>query len=130
MKEFTKRFLSDLDKEIQTALNEVAKRNGVQIKIGGGSFTPTQCDTKIKIIMLDESGSTDANSRIKFERSARKFGYDPNDFGKTVEYAGYKIRISGVASRSRKNPIIGVVIGGSKDGRTVKLGTGYKVIAD
>lgn len=105
MAQLTRELLGQMDREIQAALQPIAKKYGVVITAGGGSFTPTNATTKLKIATLGDDGVANTPEREAFERYASFHGFSKS-LGDQVFYAGETWTLEGYRPKAKKFPIL------------------------
>lgn len=112
MKEFTKPNVRIVSDRIQGLLNELGKELGIEIKMGGGSFTPDSFTLKVKGSIKNEDGSTfvsdDRHSVANHAAYVNGIVYEgPNVIGtiwKSIKGDFYKI--VGYDSKKRSYPVL------------------------
>ncbi len=89
-----------LSAEVEAALQAVADRHGLVVKMGGGKFDSNTYVPKVEFKTADADSS-------EFEMFASSYGLDPEDFGKVFVYGpGDRYKITGVAPRNHRFPIL------------------------
>jgi hypothetical protein len=101
-----------IGKEIKSALQEVAERNGMTVDWRGVTYN-VQGTVKPRVEL-----KTDTADRSEFATYATDYGLAPGDFGAEFKSNGRLFRISGVSPRSPKRPILCEEVG---TGRTFKF---------
>lgn len=94
-----------INEDIQSALDAVAKRYGVQIKVGNSRFSNTNCTTKIDISTVNEGGTVMTKEATDFNRFAASFGITKK-LGDTFEFRYDTYEIVGLKPRSSKYPVL------------------------
>ena len=94
-----------INDDIQSALDAVAKRYGVQIKVGNSRFSNTNCTTKIDISTVNEGGTAMTKEATDFNRFAASFGITKK-LGDTFEFRYDRYEITGLKPRSSKYPVL------------------------
>ena len=104
MKEFTRAGFTKVRTVVDKHLAAAGKELGITLSIGNISFDANQFSTKLKGLT-----GTDSNDHAKkeWDKYCRRFGFKSEHFG--VTYGQYTI--VGIASRSRKYPILATVKG-------------------
>lgn len=103
-----KRTAEQIGREVAEALQAVAERHGLTVAVRGGTYDTTGL-YRPKV----EFKTADAD-REEFARYASMFGLEADDFGKTFTSNGREFRVSGVAPRSPKRPILAVEVATGK----------------
>lgn len=94
-----------INDDIQSALDAVAKRYGVQIKVGNSRFSNTNCTTKIDISTVNEGGTVMTKEATDFNRFAASFGITKK-LGDTFDFRYDTYEIVGLKPRSSKYPVL------------------------
>lgn len=94
-----------INDDIQSALDAVAKRYGVQIKVGNSRFSNTNCTTKIDISTVNEGGTVMTKEATDFNRFAANFGITKK-LGDTFDFRYDRYEITGLKPRSSKYPVL------------------------
>jgi hypothetical protein len=94
-----------INDDIQSALDTVAKRYGVQIKVGNSRFSNTNCTTKIDISTVNEGGTVMTKEATDFNRFAASFGITKK-LGDTFDFRYDTYEIVGLKPRSSKYPVL------------------------
>ena len=94
-----------INDDIQSALDAVAKRYGVQIKVGNSRFSNTNCTTKIDISTVSEGGTVMTKEATDYNRYASSFGLTKK-LGETFEFRYDTYEIVGLKPRSSKYPVL------------------------
>lgn len=85
----------------QAALEEVAEKFGLTVKVSGGSFDPAAGTFKPKV----EYVAADSE-RLTFERLAPAFGVDPALYGTTFVEAGRVFTVAELNTRAQRFPLV------------------------
>jgi len=94
-----------INDDIQSALDAVANRYGVQIKVGNSRFSDSNCTTKIDISTVNEGGTVMTKEATDFNRFATSFGITKK-LGDTFEFRYDTYEIVGLKPRSSKYPVL------------------------
>jgi hypothetical protein len=86
--------------EAQIALNAVAEKYELTVKVGGGSYDPEAGTFKPRVEFVSEDAGA-----VKFLRYASLFGLEPTDFGKRITLKNRTFSITGINPRRPKFPI-------------------------
>jgi len=108
-----------INDDIQSALDSVAKRYGVQIKVGNSRFSNTNCTTKIDISTVNEGGTVMTKEATDYNRYASSFGLTKK-LGDTFEFRYDTYEIVGLKPRSSKYPVLAKNL---SNGKTFKFPT-------
>lgn len=108
-----------INDDIQSALDAVAKRYGVQIKVGNSRFSNTNCTTKIDISTVSEGGTVMTKEATDYNRYASSFGLTKK-LGDTFEFRYDTYEIVGLKPRSSKYPVLAKNL---SNGKTFKFPT-------
>lgn len=106
-----------INDDIQSALDAVAKRYGVQIKVGNSRFSDSNCTTKIDISTVNEGGTVMTKEATDFNRFATSFGITKK-LGDTFEFRYDTYEIVGLKPRSSKYPVLAKNV---SNGKTFKF---------
>jgi|6_EtaG_2_1085325.scaffolds.fasta_scaffold35286_3 hypothetical protein len=99
--ELTRKNLKTLRMEIDAALNEVATRNGLEIKLGNGRFSPMNASFKVDVSVVSEEGTVKTKGRMDLEV------FYPELVDKNVMLSGRKTgKVVEYHSRKSKFPFI------------------------
>jgi len=111
MKEFNKKTLNVLRKDLNKAISDVLKTHGLTGKVEGMRYTSADVTAKIQIGI----GDVDDKIQREWKRSVFKIApLVPDNFGATFIFNEKKFTIAGVMPRARKNVIIGMDSKGKK----------------
>ncbi len=92
----------DIDADIKAAVASVETKWGVNIKVGGGSYTSDSFTTKLKVSL---SGVDMAKK--EWDRYAFRCGLEDEQYGTTFQYSGITYVVAGLRPKAKKHPIIG-----------------------
>jgi len=116
---FSRQSVQALAKDIQAALDEVAKKHGLVIRMDPGKFTSQDYFGKFTATLNQQDKSLLADAdRTYYETVAPKLGIDIKKFpfGKVVEYGRDRYQITGLQPGSKKFPIKVMRVRDGKDG--------------
>ncbi len=116
---FSRESIRDLNKDIQDALNEVAKKHGIEIRLQPGTFYPQTYNGKFEASMSQKDKTLLADAdQTYYNEVAPKLGIDITKFpfGKVVEYGRDRYQITGLQPNSKKYPIKVMRVRDRKDG--------------
>lgn len=111
MESITRQDAAILGREVEEALKIVAERHGLTCEIRGGTFDAGFFKPRVEF-------KTAGNDRSEFDRYATLFGLEASDFGRTFTSGGREFKVSGVAPRSTRRPILAIE---TRTGRTFKF---------
>jgi len=114
--QFNKQNLKAIREELNAALETVAKKHGLQIGLGGISFTDGSFTTKMTVVTKskngeasDDAGAGSGNEAVwaaKFKQYAKFYwGLNSEDLGRKVKVDGIEYTIAGARPKA-KNPIV------------------------
>jgi hypothetical protein len=101
----TKDTLRTLASEIELAVQEVAKKHGVQIKRGNGTYTSNTAVLKLDISDIVD-GVVEDKTREAFLQNAKWLGLDPLWLDKHMILNGTGFRITGLNNNASKNCVL------------------------
>tara|TARA_R110002020_G_scaffold6363_1_gene26923 strand:- start:1595 stop:2086 length:492 start_codon:yes stop_codon:yes gene_type:complete len=117
-----------LSREILSELVSLAKRHGLQIERGRGTFDAdgTHFSLKLEISAPNESGELLSKEAKDFQTHALSYGLKPEALGQrfkgNVPSGKAEYEIIGAMPRARKYPILAKKL---SDGKTYKFGSDY-----
>ena len=116
----TRTLLRTIRTDAEAALLDVAKKHGVQLTVGNGSFARdgSNAHLKLEIAGIADSGEVMTKEATDFKRYASSFGLTPEDLGTTFKYNGKEFKLIGCKPRNHKFPLIAE---NTKNGKTYKL---------
>ena len=103
IKKFDRKNLKQIRMQINTELEKMSKKLGIQFSIGNISFQEQSFTTKMTAVL---AGNSEDAERIAFEKDCWRAGVDKDMFGKVINYGNKSYRICGIRPRSWKQPII------------------------
>ena len=115
--EFNKSSCRILGHAIEQALQKVGEEFGLQLKYKGGSFAANNCTLKIEALIIS-NGTVITREADDFKRYCGLYNLLPEDLGKIITNDGTSFRITGLAMKSHKWPILAV---NCHTGKTYKL---------
>jgi hypothetical protein len=103
-----------------TALQEVATRYGLAVRLDGGRFSPDRYNMKVEFAPMTVTATSDATAiPASFAADAVKLGLSADCFGgEFTSETGERYRITGIKRRNRKYPVIALRL---KDSKSFKL---------
>jgi len=101
---FTRDGLRDLAQDIDKALEEVAKKHGINIRTGNSRYSNLEATMKLELKLANESGENQADEH-NFKTYALTYGIEPDWFGATIHLSGTAFKVTGLNMKSPKNRI-------------------------
>ena len=110
IKEFNRHTLKALRTETNSALEKIGKKLGVTIQMGNISFSASECRTKLEYF-IPSGDNTGMNAEQQKDFNGLKnyghiFGVTEKDFGKTFTSNGEVFKLTGIAPKRHKYPVI------------------------
>ena len=91
-----------IDAEARAALEQVAEKLGLTVKLGGGSYDPTTGTYTPRVTF-----SVDGAEARAWAQVAALVGLAPDDYGREIAYGGIgRVRLVGINLRARRFPIL------------------------
>lgn len=112
---FNKSNLKTLRVDITAALDEVAKKHGIDLSIGNISFSANEFTTKLT---AKGSDNKTENAEMDFQRGAIRIGIKSEAYGKHFTLGGDTFKLVGINTRAKKYPLLGI---NGANGKTYKL---------
>jgi len=106
----------EVEDAIRSALEGVAERYGVGVKVSGGRYSPTTFSPKVEFAVIGADGLAEGSEVKAFRLYAGSYGLKPEDLGRTFSYSGRSFTICGLNPRAPSKPIM------ARDA----MGRGYK----
>jgi hypothetical protein len=108
-----------LGAEIEAALQDVARKHGIAIRRGHGTFDNSNFALKVECSVIDQ-GTGEAITREKrdFTAYATLYGLEPSDLGRQFEFRGHIYTITGLKTGASRFPILAER---GADGKTFKF---------
>jgi hypothetical protein len=98
--------LDNLREKLQTALDNADLSDFGEIDVTLGTMSYNKGSIFPVSVKIEVAKSGESQFAVNFQKNAQFYGLQPNDLGKTIEYAGKKLTIAGLNKRARKRPII------------------------
>lgn len=111
MKTFDKANLKQVREDLNTALEAVAKKHGIQLSLGAITFSPESFSAKLTAVIPSDGAEAGAQSgqatkwAANFKTHARAFGMKPEDLGKVIKIRGADHSIVGMRPKA-KSPLV------------------------
>lgn len=96
------------------ALRDVAEQYGVEVKQAGGQFTGTSATLKFEFSVVNEDGTVETRAAQDFKLLAGLYGFAPEDLGKIFVNKGIAYRITGLAARAGRYPVLAARVSDGK----------------
>lgn len=104
MERFTKQDCKAISEDIQRVLEAVANKHGVKLVMGSGSFSEFSFAKKVEF-RIEGEGGEDREAAEKYRRNAHALGLKPEWFGVEFDARGERMKIVGINTRRRANPV-------------------------
>lgn len=98
--------LGPLAAAIRKALEPVAAEYGLTLTMRGGSFSATNYQPKMEFAVVSADGVVLSREANDFKMMAAFYGLSPEHLGAQFSFDGNTYKITGLASRSNKRPIL------------------------
>ena len=93
--------------ELEKILEPFGKKFGIDVKTGSGSFSETSFTLKVEMATISADGKVQNKEAEAFKTNAFVYGLKPEHLNTTFKtWTGEKFEIVGLATRSRKYPIL------------------------
>ena len=108
------------------ALAPVADKHGIVLERKHCTYSPTEVPVAFKFVIPEraEDGTAIDPKETEFRKYARRFGLEPDDYGKLFKTYNGVYRISGIKPRGKKYNVLGEHV---DSGRTFKFPAGAVV---
>ncbi len=118
MTEMTRALAATLRTDVEAALQDVAKKHGLSIKMGNANFSPSSLVQKVEFATLGEDGVVMNRSMEDLINNLWRLEITEADLGKAYNHpmlmGGRAFKIVGYRTRARKNPITVEMLDDSK----------------
>ena len=120
IKSINRSTVSQLLEEASEALAAVADKHGIVLERKHCTYSETEVPVAFKFVIPEraEDGTAISPKETEFRKYARRFGLEPDDYGKLFKTYTGVFRVSGIKPRSRKYPVLGERVA---DGRVFKF---------
>ena len=112
IKQFDRKTCKMLSVEIEEALQSIAKKYGISIKRGNGSYSESRCLIKVECATIGEDGFARTQAETDFPMFCTMFGLKPEHLGKEISIRGRVFTICGLKPNRTKLPILARAVGG------------------
>lgn len=101
--EITKNNLKQFRSEFKSTVKDLEKKFGVAIEMGNIRFGMSDFSTKLTVTSIGKIDDGKSKTQAKFEAQASRFGFNKNDYNKTVKLQGKNYLFVGFKKGARKN---------------------------
>ncbi len=102
-----KQKIDKIHREMQEAVQKVAKSNGVAITMAGGKFDDISATIKFKVVELAEDGNVVDVKAEDFKKYARNFNLKPKMLGECfTTIVGKTYKVVGLKPSNHRYPVI------------------------
>jgi len=107
IKQFDRATCTIIHNAIDKALEPVAKKFGISIDNGSGSYTDDNYTLKIELAVIGEDGTANSKLVTDFKHMCSRYNLQIDDLGKQFKVSsGVTYEVKGLSRRSHKFPII------------------------
>jgi len=113
IKAFDKQNLQQLRADMDAAIQQVAQKHGITIRLKNISYLPERATSKLEFIATGEAASAanpqaaqEAIYAADFKRYCSSFGLKPEQHGATFKHGRDTYKLVGLKPRAPKNPIL------------------------
>ena len=103
--EFDRTNLRLLRDDVESALNAVGKKYGIDLRLGTGRFSSENVTFRLEGSVIRAEGVV-TREAAEFRQYADLLGLEASDLGKTFTQGGRRFEITGAKLSSRKYPIL------------------------
>lgn len=104
MEKMNKEYFNNFRNDVREALKAVAEKYGVEINPTNVKYDDIDFTLTLEVVRL-VNGTSDANESL-WSYYYKAYGFEREDYGKTVIIDNAEFKISGIDSKSKKYPII------------------------
>jgi hypothetical protein len=91
---------------MQEAMRTLENEVGVNIRVGNCSYTDGACTFKVEVSTISADGTVIDKDRVAFEQLAEMYELKKEWLDKTFVRGGVEYRITGIAPRKRRLPVV------------------------
>lgn len=102
---FDKSNLNNFRVIFERKMKELEEETGVSVKLKNITFQDFTFTSKVEAVVSDQKTNV---KQSEFSAHAYKFGLNPEIHGKTFFHNGHTYRITDIAPRARKYPVIAI----------------------
>jgi hypothetical protein len=107
-----------LSEEIEEALQGFAEHYGVQVKIGGATYTDTQVTFKVTVATFNDDGVAVTKEMKAWKLHAPMHGLDEDGVGRVYRIKGTDYQVDGWNTLAKRFPVRATRV---QDGKSFKL---------
>ena len=115
--QFDRTNLSQINAEIEQAMKAIAKKYGIEVKLGTTRFSRQNASSKFELMAIGENGNVVTKEALDFNRYKNIKGIRAN-LGDSFQFRGNTYTITGYKAKSHKYPITATCL---EDGKSYKL---------
>lgn len=104
MEKMNKEYFNNFRNDVREALKAVAEKYGVEINPTNIKYDDIDFTLTLEVVRL-VNGTSDANESL-WSYYYKVYGFEREDYGKTVVMNNEEFKISGIDGKSKKYPII------------------------
>lgn len=104
MEKMNKEYFNNFRNDVREALKAVAEKYGVEINPTNIKYDDIDFTLTLEVVRL-VNGTSDANESL-WSYYYKVYGFEREDYGKTVIMNNEEFKISGIDGKSKKYPII------------------------
>lgn len=104
MEKMNKEYFNNFRNDVREALKAVAEKYGVEINPTNVKYDDIDFTLTLEVVKL-VNGTSDANESL-WSYYYKVYGFEREDYGKTVIMNNEEFKISGIDGKSKKYPII------------------------
>jgi hypothetical protein len=92
--------------DLEIAINAVAEKHNLQIRVGSCTYAATNCSFRLDVSTITDGGIVHTKERSEFIRWAPVYQLDSEWIDKPVVISGIQYVIKGLNSKKRKHPVL------------------------
>lgn len=101
-KDFCRRLRDELD----SALSGLGEKLGVKFRAGNMTYTDANVTVKLEACLINASGEIETREAQAWKQFAKYYGVPEDALGKTYVLRGEVFKVTGLATKSRKYPVL------------------------
>lgn len=117
-----KAMIRRLANEFEDAMNEVAKKYGVEVDYKSARFTSDNGTLKYEVSTIGNDGTLNTREVSNLNRYGKQYGLSAEDLGRKFEYRNEVYEITGLNPRAHKYPVCARRL---RDGKGFKFPLAY-----
>jgi hypothetical protein len=106
IQQFNRQNIQAIRPDLQLALDKIAEKYGIAIKVGNASYYPETATYKIELSTKSSDGTIVTKERNDFTLFALRFGLKPEWLDRTFTYSGDTYKIVGLKTKARTAPVL------------------------